>query len=255
MIAEIEFEITKKRFASALPTLKVGDYVLCRVEKGEDIGKVVNLFAKAKPSTRIIRIALSEDMDYYREIKEEEKSVSVMIKEMAKDLGLPMRIIEVHIQFDRKVTRVYFLAETRIELKSLIKKLGKELNMRIELTQIGARDFAKRFGAYGVCGRRTCCSLFLKEFAPITLSLIRLQKLASGSSRLTGICGRLMCCLDYEKEFYKESNKKFPEIGSSVRTSDGTGTVVSWEIFKDLVNVRFENGKTEKVSLDELEKM
>ena len=49
--------------------------------------------------------------------------------------------------------------------------------------------------------------------------------------------------MNYEHGFYKETTKKLLPIGTSVKTPDGLGKVVSLNYFDLKINVKFEDGK------------
>ena len=213
MICEITFGEGERVGATHELPLQLGDWVIfeaqqVHLQKGQEIGKVTKLIKSGKLSTQLevaplIRKATQQDMDEYKKIKEDELRTFEFCKEKVKDFGFPIKVVTVHIQFDRTLTKIDFLGEKKIDLKPLIKELTKVQKGRIELHQIGIRDYAKRFHAYGVCGRPVCCDSFLTEFEPITLDFVKLQHLSCGTSKLTGVCGRLVCCLAYERKLYK----------------------------------------------------
>jgi cell fate regulator YaaT (PSP1 superfamily) len=68
-----------------------------------------------------------------------------------------------------------------------------------------------------------------------------------------------MCCLSYESEFYKESLKKYPELGENIKTEKGTGRVIEINILKKYITVELDDEsdvkKRIKISEEELEKI
>lgn len=256
MICEIEFREGEKIFSSFPQELqlKVDDYVIFKIKKGEEFGKIIKLFNSGKITTNVFRKASPQDIEKHRRNEDDQFKLYELSREKAKEFGLPIKVATVHIQFDRSVLKIGFLAEKRVDLKLLMKELTKVFKGRIEVHQIGVRDYAKKFCAYGMCGRPICCQAFLSEFEPITLSFIKLQNLACGTPKLTGVCGRLMCCLAYESGFYKEAEKRFPRIGSKVETSKGKATVIGANYLKDLVKIQYEDGRKDKIPLDEFNK-
>ncbi len=209
MICELAFGEWKKVFSSCPVELQpnLGDFAIFKLNTGEEIGKVIKLLDSGKTSTTILRLASQEDIEQDRENKEEEVGAYKFCKGKAKALGLPIKVASAHIQFDKSFLHIDFLAEKRVGLKDLMSELAKIYNRRIEFRQIGVRTYAKRFDAFGVCGRPLCCAKFLKEFQPITIGTVKLQNLSCGAGKLTGVCGRLMCCLAYEKKRYEEEKK------------------------------------------------
>jgi len=66
-----------------------------------------------------------------------------------------------------------------------------------------------------------CCSSFLTEFKPVPINVAKMQSVALNLSKISGTCGRLKCCLNFEAQFYLEELKKYPKLGSQVKTKEG----------------------------------
>ena len=113
--------------------------------------------------------------------------------------NLPMKLIDVKYTEDLKKVVFSFVAENRVDFRELLKDLVKTLRVKIELFQVSRRDYAKKIGGIGICGRECCCKSFLKKFTPITVKMAKIQGLPLNPSKISGICGRLLCCLAYEK--------------------------------------------------------
>jgi cell fate regulator YaaT (PSP1 superfamily) len=166
--------------------------------------------------------------------------------------GLPMKASDAEWQWDRKKLTIYFTAETRVDFRNLVRDLATLFRTRIELRQIGARDEAKRLDGVGRCGRQYCCSSWLPELRPVSLSLAKDQRLSLNPTQISGGCGRLLCCLRYEHEFYVTSRKRFPKEGKEIRTARGTEKVLAVDIFRERVLLRAEDGTNRTVPLAEL---
>ena len=106
------------------------------------------------------------------------------------------------------------------------------------MRQIGVRDEAARLTGIGRCGREYCCSSWLPELSPVSLSLAKDQHLALNPSQISGGCGRLLCCLKYEHDFYVTSRKRFPKEGKELLTERGKEKVVAVDIFRERVFLR-----------------
>jgi len=226
--------------------IEIGDYIIYKAERGEEIGEVVKVIEGVRRGLKGIRKASAEDMERYEKNKQKEDEAYETCKRKIEEMKLPMRLVGVNIGFSS--IKFYFLAEKRVDFRKLVRELGRTFKMKIEMRQIGVRDYAKQLGGYGVCGNHLCCSRFLKEFEPITLSLVKLQRLSCGIDRITGVCGRLMCCLAYEKEFYKEVSEKLPKPGAKLKTDKGEAEVVNVNIFNGEITIKYEDGKIEKTS-------
>lgn len=231
-----------------------GDYIIYKTESGKDIGRVIETLPKSHlVSYRFASTATQEDMEKMKALKREETKKTRDCIELLPKYNLQMKLVGRHIQFDEKKIKFYFLADSKLDYRSLVKQLSKQWNMRVEFQQIGARDYAKGFPEYGLCGRQTCCSRFRKNFEPITTTLLRLQNLACGTDKATGICGKLMCCLKYEETFYREQEKQFPAVGSLVNTDKGEGTIMDRNFITETVIIKYPDGRKTQANLGEIE--
>ncbi|MBN2092523.1 hypothetical protein JW964_23075 [candidate division KSB1 bacterium] len=237
---------------------KVGDYAIVEADKGEDLGMVNQLdplhYKKKKdaPMKNILRKPLMRDIENYHQNREKEKSAFGVCKKKIEQCELPMKLVDVEYQFDGNKITFYFTADKRVDFRLLVRELAAEYRVRIELRQIGVRDEAKRVSGYSVCGRRLCCSLFLKEFEPITTQSAKDQMLPLNPQKLSGVCGRLMCCLNFEREFYANELKRFPPLESTIKTPKGFGRVEKVDVFKDELVIKLDEGDYEKFSLAEI---
>ncbi len=237
---------------------KVGDYVIVEADKGEDLGQVnqagalLSMKKSDVPLKSVLRKTTPEDLKKLEQNREKERIAFKVCKEKIEKHGLNMKLVDVEYQFDGNKITFYFTAERRVDFRELVKDLAAYYKVRIELRQIGVRDEARRFGGYGICGRKLCCTSFLKEFDPITTQSAKEQNLPLNPQKLSGICGRLMCCLNYELEFYLEANRKFPPIGTQIVTEKGTAVVDKFDVFKEEVILKYENEEYEKRSLEEI---
>ncbi len=240
---------------------KVGDFVIVEADKGVDLGEVNQVGAllsmkKSKSELKkILRKADKEDVKKYQENRGKERSAFLVCRQKIEKHGLKMKLVDVEYQFDGNKITFYFTAERRIDFRELVKDLAAQYKVRIELRQIGVRDEAKRIGGYGICGRKLCCTSFLKEFQPITTQCAKEQFLPLNPQKLSGVCGRLMCCLNYEREFYLEVLKKFPPVDSRVQSAKGVATIEKIDVFKQQAILKYESQEYESLPLDQLSKL
>jgi cell fate regulator YaaT (PSP1 superfamily) len=245
--------------------LKRGDFCLVKTSIGLDLGKVVIPYKYIEnnemevPLKNIFRKANKEDMKKWEEIKREEYKAIKICKEKIKKYNLPMKLVYVKYLFDKSRLIFYFVSTQRVDFRELVKELIKIFKTKIELRQIGVRDGAKMIGGIGRCGRELCCTSFIKKFTPIHINMAKVQNITLNQSKVTGLCGRLMCCLSYESDFYKEALKKYPRLGSNIKTDKGIGKVTEVNVLKGYVMVELEeNGdirKRIKISEEELEEL
>lgn len=239
--------------------LSIGDYCIVRADRGEDMGKVIHMdslsdsMAEMDGKTfEVIRSASPHDrMALFRNRSREEDARRICLSRI-EARKLEMKLVDVEMQFDGNKITFFFTAEKRIDFRELVKDLASTFKTRIELRQIGVRDEAKRMDGVGPCGKRLCCSQYLREFQPITLKMARDQHLSLAPNKISGVCGRLMCCLAYERGIYVETLKSFPRIGGRVRTEKIEGKTIKADIFSRTLIVRTTENEDVRIGVDEL---
>jgi cell fate regulator YaaT (PSP1 superfamily) len=197
-------------------------------------------------------VATQEEIRTANQLRVGEEPVRQQVIERIRAHGLEMKAADTEWQWDRKKLTVYFTAEKRVDFRDLVRDLATRFKTRIELRQIGVRDEAARLGGVGRCGKEYCCSAWLPELSPVSLSLAKDQHLSLNPAQISGGCGRLLCCLKYEHEFYVASRKRFPKEGKSLRTLRGAEKVVAVDIFRERVFLRHDEEGTRIVALLDL---
>ncbi len=270
-LIEVRFKGNRKDFFAwdNRSPLEIGTAVVVEVDRGRDVGHITAIGEAAarkcgvgcsgcdlaKPNEargNVLRPASSEDTHLIDELRKAEEDVRRTVIERVQAHGLLMKVSDAEWQWDRKKLTVYFTAEKRVDFRALVRDLAGLFRTRIELRQIGARDEAKRLDGIGRCGRQYCCSSWLPELKPVSLSLAKDQRLSLNPSQISGGCGRLLCCLRYEHDFYVSSRKRFPKEGRTIHTTAGAETVMAVDIFRERLLLRGEDGSTRTATLAEL---
>jgi cell fate regulator YaaT (PSP1 superfamily) len=201
----------------------------------------------------ILRIAEDGDLRAEEDMLEREAEARRLCLHRIHERSLPMKLVDVRYSNDGHKAMVYFSAESRLDLRDLIRDLANTLRVRIETKQIGSREESKVTGGIGPCGRELCCSSWLRDFEAVTVKMAREQGLALNPSRLAGMCGRLKCCLRYEFATYVELKRNLPPIGRQVLCVKGDGKVVRHNILKQTVLIqRAEDGGVVEATLEDL---
>lgn len=228
-------------FDPAGEQLCCGQGVIVETVRGVEYGRVViaNRLTDdkevVKPVKKIIRAATQRDEAILRNNKEREKEAfDICLKAIAKN-KLDMKLINVEFTFDVSKIIFYFTADGRVDFRELVKDLAAVFHTRIELRQIGVRDEAKLLNGIGSCGRSLCCSTFLGDFQPVSIKMAKDQNLSLNPAKISGNCGSLMCCLKYEEDVYKELNRNMPKEGDVIKTSMGTGEVLSVNVLRGTI--------------------
>jgi hypothetical protein len=160
-----------------------------------------------------------------------------------------MKLVDAEVSFGGEKIIFSFYADDRVDFRALVADLARTLQMRVELRQIGAREEARMVGGLGPCGRRLCCSLFPGDDEPVSIRMAKEQNLPLNPMKISGLCGRLMCCLKYEQEQYVSFRKEAPAKGTPVQLGELKGSVIGYNVLKEAVVVRFEDGTVSDVRL------
>jgi cell fate regulator YaaT (PSP1 superfamily) len=224
----------------------LGDHVLADTARGPEIGEVVLapteiaealLPAELKP---VIRRATAEDLARRRALEEKAPEQVRVAKERVHAFGLDMKVIAATSSFDGHRILFDFSADGRVDFRELARDLAAIFQCRVELRQIFPRDESKLQDGYGPCGRRLCCSSWLKEFQPVSIKHAKEQGLPLNPAKLNGMCGKLKCCLVYENDQYVELKSRLPRPGQIVEVAEGPAVVRDINVPRELVSVVLE---------------
>ena len=255
-LVEVQFKNTRKGYYHNVNNieLKKGDIVAVEASPGHDIGvvtltgRLVKLQIKkanlksADEIKRIYRIAKAVDMDKYHEAKAREHDTMIQSREIAKGLGLQMKIGDVEYQGDGNKAIFYYIADERVDFRQLIKVLADTFHVRIEMKQIGARQEAGRIGGTGPCGRELCCATWMKNFVSVSTNAARLQDISLNPQKLAGMCAKLKCCLNYEVDDYMEASRKMPSKEITLFTQDNEYFLFKTDILAGLITYSTQKG-------------
>lgn len=257
----------------------LGDQVIIKTEQGTDLARIVKIEEKdnddlltndnqvanidsSQPekisSTPVYILVRKVNLaDLEKDQKKNEAKVQALrdCKTLIKKHKLPMKLIDVVFHFDGGRITFAFSASSKIDFRELVKDLVNKFHKSIRLYQVGVRQEAEMIGDVGSCGRPLCCLHFLQKLGSVTTELIFDQQVIHrGVETLSGVCGRLKCCLLYEEELYKELVKNLPAVGSTVKTSQGEGRVLSQHILKQTLTVALPEGSTVEVAVQDIKK-
>ena len=224
--------------------LTVGQHVVAQTQRGLEYGEVKILRDVAgdaettESGLEIVRSATPEDDATAERRRAQAEEGLALCQSRADRLYLPMKVVEAEVTFDATQVTFYFVADTRVDFRELVKEVASQMHMRVHLHQVGSRDHAKELGGYGPCGRPLCCTTFLRDFAPVSMKMAKDQSLYLNPSKFSGVCGKLMCCLRYEHDVYMEAKDRMPPVGGSVACPDGEkGFVTEANFLRETVTV------------------
>ncbi len=248
-LVEVQFKHTRKGYYHNVNKLdlKKGDIVAVEANPGHDIGvvtltgRLVKLQLKkanlksADDIRRVYRIARQTDIEKFEEAKSREHATMIESRQIAKGLGLKMKIGDVEYQGDCNKAIFYYIADERVDFRQLIKDLAATFHVRIEMKQIGARQEAGLIGGTGPCGRELCCATWMKNFVSVGTSSARYQDISLNPQKLAGMCAKLKCCLNYEVDNYVEASRKLPSKEIQLQTQDADYFYFKADILTGLV--------------------
>lgn len=236
-LVEIQFKNTRKGYyhnAEHLP-LEKGCAVAVEASPGHDIGEVTltgrlvklqmqknHIDTERYEIRSIYRLATEQDLKRAEEAHAKEQDTMIRARQLAKSLGLEMKIGDVEYQGDGSKAIFYYIADGRVDFRQLIKVYAETFRIRIEMKQIGARQEAGRIGGTGPCGRELCCSTWMTQFNSVGTGAARLQNISLNPQKLAGQCAKLKCCLNYEVPTYEEAVAKLPARNIPLETQDCT---------------------------------
>ncbi len=227
---EVQFKNTRKGYylnQSHFP-LEKGQKVVVGANPGHDLGEVVltgrlvlvqmkkNHIDMSRYDIRpVLRYPTEKDLHDAEEAHKKEQATMIRARQLAKSLGLEMKIGDVEYQGDGSKAIFYYIADGRVDFRQLIKVYAESFRIRIEMKQIGARQEAGRIGGTGPCGRELCCSTWMTNFTSVATGAARLQNISPNPQKLAGQCAKLKCCLNYEVPLYEEAKKLGYSLGNN----------------------------------------
>lgn len=222
---------------TATDTYRYGDAVVVRSDRGTEIATVlceataVAMGSLHEPTEgKILRRLDATDRGDWSQMSAMSRRDLDACRPHVAALDLQMQLIDVERVLGGERVIVYFIAEGRVDFRTLVKRLGQEFQTRIEMRQIGIRDEAKLLADFGDCGQEVCCSRFLSKMPPVSMKMAKLQRASLDPTKISGRCGRLKCCLRYEFDTYESLAEELPPIGSRILTRDGECEVVAQDI-------------------------
>lgn len=201
---------------------------------------------------KILRRATLQDQARDKENAIKSRMAAGSCEKAIAKLKLDMKLISVRYSFDCTVLRIIFCSEERVDFRQFIKDMATEMNVRVEMKQVGVRDQASMTGGIAPCGRSLCCSSWLKHFESINVRMAKVQKLSLNPAAIGGMCGRLKCCLRFENDQYVEASRRMPRDGARVECSEGSGVVIERDVLTERMKVRLDNERIIAVSLKDV---
>lgn len=242
---EVRFKNERKAFYKNdnKLSLHIGSIVTVESSPGHDVGVVsltgelVKIQMKKKGVSqetlpKIYRISNPKDVETWQKSQQREETVKKEARQIAKFLGLQMKISDVEFQGDGLKATFFYTAESRVDFRKLIKEYATAFRTKIDMKQIGFRQEAAKIGGIGSCGRELCCSTWLTDFRSVNTNSARYQQLSINPQKLAGQCGKLKCCLNFELDSYLDALSDFPSSSTNLNTEKGKAYCIKIDVFK-----------------------
>jgi len=239
--------------------LTVGEYVIVDTARGEEVGKVVIAPREVSDQEIVGRLkgiqrqATALDLAQLATYRYKEREALERCSQKAKEYNLPMKVVRAEYNYDGSRLVFFFVSETRVDFRELVRDLAQTFKAHIELRQIGVRDEAKLIGGVGRCGLTLCCATWLTDFNPVSIKMAKQQDLPLSPMEISGVCGRLLCCLAYENDAYAAAKERLPKQGEVIDTEHGRGKIVQVNVIKESVQVELETQVIVEVSYQDVE--
>ena len=130
--------------------IESGMQVIVETARGLEFGEAMSPIREIEdadaflPLKNVIRIATEEDIRLHNENTIKEKDAFRICCEKIEKHGLQMKLIDVEYTFDGNKILFYFIADTRIDFRDLVKDLASVFKTRIELRQVGESCWRNR---------------------------------------------------------------------------------------------------------------
>jgi len=262
LVIGVRFEPAAKVYyfdPAGFENLTVGEYVIVDTARGEEVGKVVIAPREVSDQEIVGRLkgiqrqATALDLSQLATYRYKEQEALERCSQKAKEYNLPMKVVRAEYNYDGSRLVFFFVAETRVDFRELVRDLAQTFKAHIELRQIGVRDEAKLLGGIGRCGLTLCCATWLTDFNPVSIKMAKQQDLPLSPMEISGVCGRLLCCLAYENEAYTAAKARLPKQGEMIDTAHGRGKIVQVNVIKESVQVELESQVIVDVSYQDVE--
>lgn len=225
--------------------VQTGSYVVVETSHGLAVGRVVitpdqviaNQGTASEESKPVLRLATEEDIERWDEATKRAGEAVIQAKKRVAEHGIDMSIASGEFDLEGNQFTGYFTANERVDFRSLVRDLSRDLDARVQLLQVGDRDRAKLIDGFDICGERLCCSSWMTNFPSVSIRMAKEQDLPLNPQKISGVCGRLYCCLTFEYEDYKALRGTLPKVGSMLSTPAGEAKVTGIDFNREMVKL------------------
>lgn len=152
----VQFQDREETLFLEEAVFQTGDIVTVREESVLDIGRVAWVArADARPQQQrnlTVTKASAEEKNRFEDYLRRAARALVMVRNRIAEADMPMKAAKVVYSFSTDVATVYYTAPERIDFRSLVLTLAKDLRAKIQMKQISAHEEARLLGGIGSYG-------------------------------------------------------------------------------------------------------
>ena len=204
-----------------------GQKVVAMSDRGMTIGFVNSQVYEAPYSEEmgelftIKRLASDEDVIKYKEAYQHQRKAREVFNRLVEQHELPMKLQDVEFISQGYKILFHYTAPERVDFRSLLKDLARELKNKIELRQLTDHVQSAKIGP---CGPDLC--LFINSVVGLKRS-----------------CSEAYCCLEDNDHFYKEKRSRLPKNNALIATHTGEiGKVQQVDFVKEEFEILTDQG-------------
>ena len=186
--------LTAEAFADA--PLQVGDYCICALDYGQDVGRIVKLTdvsgTEELPSFRILRRQTAEDEALVKANMEVAAKARHAFQLSVMHEKTPVKILHVRFSFMRERLFIRYGASAVVDLRRFVNQIQRDFKTVVDLWQVGVRDECAFIGCLGHCGRAACCCTWQHQFQNLTTRMAKVQDVPLNPVPMATAAGSLM---------------------------------------------------------------
>lgn len=225
--------------------LDCGRWVVVSTSRGEEAAQIVIASRQLLLTqldgdlTPIVRVMSDDDVATIEHQHKESERIVRHAGELSRAHDLRTTVVAAEFSLDGSQLKLSYTAPDRSRIAMLQRMLQDELDCQVEMQAHVPREEARLLGGPGMCGRTLCRPISLPVYSDEARGIAKNQDLSLRPTRLSGMSEPFAYGSSYENEQYRQAKAHMPRLGQRVITDEGEGTVVSLQILKDLVTIRY----------------
>jgi len=230
--------------------VKIGDFCLCELDYGQDVGRLVDVTTcpdSEMPAFRVLHVQTPQEVVQVQANAELAEKAKQAFRLSVKSEKTPVKVFHVCFSFHRERLFIRYGAVIPVDLRRFVNQIQRDYKTQVDLWQVPVRDEASFIGCLGICGRAACCCTWQRQFPGMNVRMAKAQDIPLNPVTSNGTCGCLKCCLAFEYGQYCEAGEHLPVSGAWVccrkEVQDSEGMVVGRDVMRGRLTVRTREGR------------